>query len=88
MPQCPECQAQLRERELHGDFACPSCGAKLKSNRKGLTIALEIAAVLGGVPLIGWVTQSNNWYLVAAIVYWLILYGLYRSFLQVRSTES
>ena len=84
---CPQCQTQLGESDLSSEFACPSCGTKLRSNRKGLKIALEIVAAFGGLPLIGWVTQSNNWYLVGAIAYWLVLYGFYRSFLRVTNAD-
>lgn len=87
MIRCPKCQSRLKENVLSSDFTCPTCATKLKSNRKRLVIPMEIAAALGGILLIGWVYKSNYWYLVAAIVYELAVYGLYRSFLRVERAD-
>jgi hypothetical protein len=80
---CPRCQSPLRDGDLCKEFSCPNCSERLRSNRTSLLVSLEILAALGGIPLIGWVAQSNNWYLVGAIVYWVILWWLYKVLLRV-----
>jgi len=80
---CPRCRAPLQDGDLRKEFSCPNCSVRLRSNRTSLLVSLEILAALGGIPLLGWVTQSNYWYLAGAIVYWLILWWLYKVFLRV-----
>lgn len=55
----------------------------LKSNRTVLLVWLEIGSALGSIPLIGWVMQSNGWYLAGSIGIWLFLYVIYRSAITV-----